>query len=49
MLKPVADGMIVGSAIIRQIAEAHPDEGAKSKDEVIVNVNDFAKQMLSAT
>ena len=49
LLKPVADGMIVGSAIIRQIAEAHPEDGSKSKDEVISEVNSFAKQMLAAT
>lgn len=49
LLKPVADGMIVGSAIIRQIADAHPEEGSKSKDEVIAEVNSFAKQMLAAT
>lgn len=49
MLKPVADGMIVGSAIIRQIADAHPQEGSKSKADVMADVNSFAKQMLSAT
>jgi len=49
MLKPVADGMIVGSAIVRKIAQAHPEEGSKTKDEVIADVSGFAKQMLAAT
>ncbi len=49
LLSPVADGMIVGSAIIRKIAQAHPEEGSKSKADVIAEVNSFAKQMLSAT
>lgn len=48
VLKPVADGMIVGSAIVRQIAMAHPDQGSKSKADVIAGVSDFAKEMLSA-
>ena len=47
-LKPVADGMIVGSAIVRKIAAAHADEGAKPEDEVIADVTGFAKEMLSA-
>jgi len=49
LLKPVADGMIVGSAIIRKIAEAHPEEGTKTRDDVIADVNNFAKQMLAVT
>ena len=48
LLKPVADGMIVGSAIVRKIAAAHPSEGDKSKEEVITDVNSFAKEMLAA-
>lgn len=48
LLKPVADGMIVGSAIIRKIAAAHPVEGDKSKEDAIAEVNDFAKEMLAA-
>jgi tryptophan synthase alpha chain len=48
VLKPVADGMIVGSAIIRQIAAAHPKSGGESKADVIAGVTDFAKEMLAA-
>ncbi|MDB2686020.1 tryptophan synthase subunit alpha [Mariniblastus sp.] len=44
-LKPVCDGMIVGSAIVRRIAAA--SEGA-STESVLADVDGFAKTMLSA-
>ena len=43
-LKPVADGMIVGSAIVRRIGEA--SEGTDSA-EVVANVGKFAREMLA--
>lgn len=46
VLKPVCDGMIVGSAIVRRIAKA-TTEGASSA-EVLADVNEFATTMLSA-
>ena len=45
-LCPVADGMIVGSAIVRRIAAA--GDGSKSKQDVIDEVTVFAKEMLTA-
>jgi tryptophan synthase alpha chain len=44
-LKPVADGLIVGSAIVRRIAAI--EEGA-SRDEASNDVAAFCKEMLSA-
>ena len=44
-LKPVCDGMIVGSAIVRRIAAA--SEGA-STESVLADVDGFARTMLSA-
>ncbi len=48
LLKPVADGMIVGSAIVRKIASAHPAEGGKTAATVITDVSDFARTMIDA-
>ena len=45
VLKPVCDGMIVGSAIVRRIAAA--SEGS-STETVLADVDGFAKTMLSA-
>ena len=45
-LKPVCDGMIVGSAIVRRIAKA-TTEGASTSD-VIADVNEFASMMLKS-
>ncbi|MDG1872741.1 MAG: tryptophan synthase subunit alpha [Mariniblastus sp.] len=46
VLKPVCDGMIVGSAIVRRIAKA-ATEGA-SPEEVLADVSGFASTMLNA-
>ena len=45
LLKPVCDGMIVGSAIVRRIAAA--SEGTAPED-VLADVDSFAKTMLAA-
>ena len=45
-LKPVCDGMIVGSAIVKRIAAATTD-GASAED-VMNDVAGFAKEMLSS-
>jgi len=46
ILKPVCDGMIVGSAIVRRIAKATTDSAAVS--DVLNDVGSFAKTMLDA-
>lgn len=46
ILKPVCDGMIVGSAIVKRIAAATTD--GVSADHVIADVTEFASRMLSA-
>ena len=43
-LKPVADGMIVGSAIVRRIAEI---EDGSSKEDATKDVESFCQEMLS--
>ena len=45
-LKEVADGMIVGSAIVRRIGAIEEDN--KDKQDVIDDVTSFAKEMLTA-
>lgn len=46
VLKPVADGLIVGSAIVRRIAEATNDQ---AKDQLVMDdVGGFAQGMLAA-
>ncbi len=45
-LKPVCDGMIVGSAIVRRIAKATTDNVATA--DVIKDVGEFSNSMLSA-
>jgi tryptophan synthase alpha chain len=44
LLAPVADGLIVGSAVVRRIAEA----GAKSREQVLRDVGEFAGELLTA-
>ena len=44
MLKPVADGLIVGSAIVRRVAEA----GEKPREKVLAEIGDYATELLSA-
>jgi tryptophan synthase alpha chain len=46
LLKPVCDGMIVGSAIVRRIAAATTENLAAG--DVVKSVNGFAKSMLTA-
>ncbi len=46
MLKPVADGIIVGSAIVKRIAEC--SEGDASREEALADVTQFARKMLAA-
>jgi tryptophan synthase alpha chain len=46
LLKPVCDGMIVGSAIVRRIAKATTENAAST--DVLGDVGGFAKSMLSA-
>jgi len=45
VLKPVADGMIVGSAIVRRIGAI---EDGTSKEDALADVSSFAAEMLSA-
>lgn len=44
MLAPVADGLIVGSAIVRKIAEA----AVKPRDQVLNDIGDYAAELLAA-
>jgi tryptophan synthase alpha chain len=44
LLAPVADGLIVASAIIRRIAEA----AAKPRDQVLREVGDYVAELLAA-
>ncbi|MEQ8791116.1 MAG: tryptophan synthase subunit alpha [Pirellulaceae bacterium] len=44
MLAPVADGLIVGSALVRRIARA----GGESADAVLADVGDFAAELMAA-
>jgi tryptophan synthase alpha chain len=43
-LAPVADGLIVGSAIVRRLAEG----GAKTRDELVREVGDFTAELAAA-
>lgn len=45
LLKPVSDGLIVGSAIVRRIAEI---ENGADRNAVLNEVADFSKEMLAA-
>jgi tryptophan synthase alpha chain len=44
LLAPVADGLIVGSAIVRRIAEA----GNRPREAVLREVGDYAESLLAA-
>ena len=44
LLAPVADGLIVGSAFVRRIAQA----GQRSRSDVLQDVGDFAGQLIHA-
>jgi tryptophan synthase alpha chain len=44
LLAPVADGLIVGSAIVRRIAEA----ATKPRAEVLKSTGDYAAALLAA-
>lgn len=44
MLLPVADGLIVGSAIVRRVAEA----ASKPRDQVLQEIGDYATELLAA-
>ena len=44
MLSPVADGLIVGSAIVRRIAEA----GGRPREEVLADVGVYVDELLAA-
>jgi tryptophan synthase alpha chain len=44
MLAPVADGLIVGSAIVRHIAET----AAKPREQVLDEIGDYAAELLAA-
>jgi len=44
MLSPVADGLIVGSAIVRRIAEA----ATKPREQVLDEIGDYAAELLAA-
>ena len=47
MLAPVADGIIVGSAIVKRIA-SHLESGTTDRQALIQEVGDFAASMLAA-
>jgi tryptophan synthase alpha chain len=44
MLAPVADGLIVGSAIVRRAAEA----AVRPRDEVLLDIGNYAAELLAA-
>ncbi|MGW8258057.1 MAG: tryptophan synthase subunit alpha, partial [Thermoguttaceae bacterium] len=44
MLAPVADGLIVGSAIVRRIAEADK----KPREKVIKEISDYVAELIAA-
>jgi tryptophan synthase alpha chain len=44
LLAPVADGLIVGSAIVRRLAEA----AAKPREQVLQEIDDYAAELLAA-
>ena len=44
MLAPVADGLIVGSAIVRRVAEA----AAKPRETVLAEIGDYVADLLRA-
>jgi tryptophan synthase alpha chain len=44
MLSPVADGLIVGSAIVKRVAQA----GQQSRDDVLASVGQYAAELIAA-
>ena len=44
MLRPVADGLIVGSAIVRRVSEA----AAKPREQVLAEIGDYVSELLAA-
>lgn len=44
LLAPVADGLIVGSAVVKRVAEA----AAKPRDQVLKNVGDYVAELVAA-
>ncbi len=44
MLAPVADGLIVGSAIVRRIAEA----ATKPREQVLGEIGDYVAELAAA-
>jgi tryptophan synthase alpha chain len=44
MLAPVADGLIVGSAIVRRVAEA----GDKPREQVLAEIGDYVSELVAA-
>ena len=47
LLSPVADGLIVGSAIVRRIAAAGQDSSADLRQHVVQDVGQFAESLLT--
>jgi len=44
MLLPVADGLIVGSAIVRRVADA----GGKPREQVLAEIGEYVSELLAA-
>ncbi len=44
MLSPVADGLIVGSAIVRRVSEA----ATRDRDTVLAEIGDYAEELMAA-
>ena len=44
MLSPVADGLIVGSAIVRRVAEA----ATRGRETVLSEIGDYVEELLGA-
>jgi len=44
MLAPVADGLIVGSAIVRRVSEA----ATKGREVVLAEIGDYVAKLLAA-
>jgi tryptophan synthase alpha chain len=44
MLAPVADGLIVGSAIVRRVAEA----STRPREAVLQKIGDYVAELLAA-
>ena len=44
MLAPVADGLIVGSAVVRRVAEA----ATRPRDQVLREIGDYVAELIAA-